>query len=168
MQETTGSNVEVRSARDVMKDYWLFSLAVTIAYTGAIVAILSTFIGIVRSEIVHPLTLIEVITAGAVFLRALSDPKVRRGFSAYNSQIRAFRRATPWRRRFFDPDWGIWARRYGSAPFRILRILAMVEVILATLAQHTQFDDIVFLAFATFFLTATVNVLYIALTTEPI
>src|ERR1700739_432768 len=149
-----------------MKDYWLLWLAVVIGYLGAAVAILSLFLHDVRSTIVHPLTLAEGITAGLVFVRSALDPGFRRGFSTFARRIMEFRRITPWRKQFFDPDWGCFAPRYGSLSLRFLQLAALFEALVSVFVAHAGMDDIVFLAVATFFVATGIGTLYVGLTTE--
>ena len=159
--------MQVRRAREVMKDNRLLWPAVAIAYVGAVVAILSAFSDVARSEFVYPLTLIEVITAGVVFVRSVLNPNFRQGFSRFASQIKTFRRATPWRRQFLDPDWGCWAPRYGPPSLRFLQLLAWSEVLVSFFAARAGIGDVVFLVMATFLVANGVVMLYLGLTTEP-
>ena len=153
-----------RTPQDVMKEDWLLWPASAIAYIGAIVAVLSAFLHVVRREIVHPLTLIEAATAAVVFLRITFDSRIRGGFNTFSGEYKRVGRATPWKRRFLDPDWGWWAPRYGPRAIRVLRILGLGEAVFAVCAQHTALDDIVFLAMASGAVSFTVGFLYIGLT----
>jgi hypothetical protein len=157
----------IRTVRKLMKDHWLYWTALAVVYVGVAVVTTSVFSNVVREMLVPPLSRVEVVAVAVVFLRFAFDSRFRSALDTVLRQHIAFQRRTPWRRQFFDPYWGVFSPYWGPKPYRVINVGATSEMVCAVVLASKGWGDLVFLAFATGFLSMMLGWLYVGLNTEP-
>ena len=157
----------LRTIREVLKDHWLYWGALGVVYIGVAAFNTSLLSGEIRGVIALPVSIIEVVAAVVLFVRAVFDSRFRSGFDTAQRQIIAFQRRTPWRRQFFDPYWGLFSPYWGPKPYRLIQGLAFFEMPASVVFLGRGSGDLVFLLFATFFVSTQLGLLYAGLNTEP-
>jgi hypothetical protein len=157
----------IRTVRELMKDHWLYWAALAIVYAGVAVLTISVFSSVVRETLVPLLSRIEVVGIAFVFVRSAFDSRFRNSLDTVLRQHIAFQRRTPWRRQFFDAYWGVFSPYWGPRAYRLINVAATGEMLCAVLLASKGRMDLVFLAFATGFLSIALGLLYVGLNTEP-
>lgn len=160
--------MQIVSVRKVMRDYWLYYIALAIIYVGAIVFPISLFVDFVRKMFVQPLSLIEAATAVVLFIRSRMDSRCHRGFrAAYRQKIADQRASTiPWIKQLFDSNWGFFAPRYGSLAYRLVAFISFAETASCMFLVHKRVGDLILLTLATSFAATGIEILYLGLTTN--
>lgn len=113
--------------------------------------------------LLYPATIATAAVAALLFLRILLSPTYRQGISAANTEMRG---SHPWpgkRKRYADPDWGIFGARTGSPPLLWLRVLLLSGLVLTILFQNRIGRDIVLLWAAATFIALELSLMHMAL-----
>jgi hypothetical protein len=150
-----------------MKSHVLYYPALVVAALGAALPPLSLIVGLLRTAVVYPMTLVAAAMTATLFLRMLFDPRCRRGIDTANAQMRG---DTPWpstrRPRFSDPQWGLFGTRYGDQPLQALRAVLLLELIVALLLGRGGRIDLLALTGASFSVTVMLSLIHLGLNTE--
>ncbi len=157
----------IRTVRELMKDHWLYWGALGVVYGGVAAFNVSLLFSEIRGLIALPISITEIGAAVVLFMRAVFDSRFRSGFNTAQRQFIAFQRRTPWWRQFFDPYWGLFTPYWGPKPYRLIQTLALFEMLGAVALMGRGSGDLVFLLFATFFVSTQLGLLYVGLNTEP-
>lgn len=146
-----------------MKAHLLYWPSLLVAAMGGVIVAVGAAYEPARSLLATPMSLLAATTAIVLFLRLLFDPRCRRGIEAATREMmggQGFQfRLTP----IFDPHWGIFGSRAGPPLLLAIRAALVVELFAAMVLTGRGVPDLLYLAFASFFVVMLLSLIHVGL-----